>query len=193
MRLARNSSLTVAISFFRDSKRQSNPQLYFTFCIGCGKTQRLAGRERSSTVNIERWSKRRADNVVDAGVVGAICDVESFRGEVQAVLVAESECPAQTHIEIRIVGSQAGVARRRRRAIVGKVTVAIDVGPGEQIERVSAVVAEDGRKLKTRKPARIVPRALQRGRQRQLYGVDRSLTRRAPRGGSPGRRPSNRC
>ena len=113
-------------------------------------------------MNIERWSKRCADNVVDAGVVGAICDVESFRGEVQAVLVAESECPAKSHIEISIVGSQAGVARRRRRPIVGKVTVAIDVGAGKQIERVSAVVAEDGRKFKTRKPARIAPRALQR-------------------------------
>jgi hypothetical protein len=86
-------------------------------------------------VDIEGWSKGRPDNVVDAGIVGAICDVESSRGEVQAVLVAQPEGPAQTHVEIRIAESQAGVARSRWRSIVGKVTVAVNVGPREQIER----------------------------------------------------------
>ena len=41
-------------------------------------------------MNIEGWGKGRSDDVVHAGVVGAVCDVESLRGEVQAVLVADS-------------------------------------------------------------------------------------------------------
>src|ERR1700761_918639 len=145
----------------RVSKRQPQPQLYFPLSISCGKTQGLAGREFGSTVDIEGRSKGRSDNVVNAGIVGAIGDVEPFRGEVQAVLIADPENPAQTHVEINIVGSQTGVARRRRRPIVGEVTIAVDVGPGEQIERVPAVVADNRCKLKARKPTRTVERALQ--------------------------------
>src|SRR5277367_735145 len=132
---ASSSSVNPALvfKFTKVSKHQPEPQLYFALRVGRRKAQRLAGREGGSTVNIKRRSKGRSDNVVNTGVVGAICEVESFRSEVQAVLVAESECPAQTHVEISIVGPQAGVARRRRRAIVSKVTVAIDVGPGKQI------------------------------------------------------------
>ena len=38
---------------FPASKRQTEPQLYFTLRIGRRKAQRLAGREGGSTVNIE--------------------------------------------------------------------------------------------------------------------------------------------
>jgi hypothetical protein len=38
---------------FPASKRQPEPQLYFTLRIGRRKAQRLAGREGGSTVNIE--------------------------------------------------------------------------------------------------------------------------------------------
>src|SRR5271170_5285119 len=101
--------------FFRGSlERQSHPKLDFTFCISCGESQRLAGREIGGAVNSERRGKRRADNVVDAGIVGAVCDIESLCNEVEAGLFAQSECPAYTHVEISIIGSQSGVARSGR-------------------------------------------------------------------------------
>src|SRR5208282_1289942 len=46
-----------------------------------------------------------------------------------------------------------------RRAVVGEVTVAIDVGTGEKIKGMAAVVVEDGRKLEASENAGFFPRA----------------------------------
>jgi hypothetical protein len=69
--------------------------------------------------------------------------------EKQVVPVTKLECPAQGRVEVHTVRTEATVARRSARTIVDKVIVAVDVGSGQQIKGMAAVVAHNRSKLKT--------------------------------------------
>jgi hypothetical protein len=56
---------------------------------------------------------------------------------------------AQGRVEVHTVRTEATVARRSARTIVDKVIVAVDVGSGQQIKGMAAVVIHDRSKLKT--------------------------------------------
>src|SRR5271168_640288 len=88
-------------------------------------------------------AEQRADLVVHAGVVGAIGDVEAFRGQNQTGALADLVLPGQSRVEVNIVGAETGVARITYGAFISDVIVAIDRATCEQIERMTAVVLEN--------------------------------------------------
>src|SRR5260221_13867561 len=74
-------------------------------------------------------------------------EVKCFRGELQGSFLAQFEGAAEAQIEVVIVGTTSAIARRARRAVVGEMTITIDVRAGEEIKGMAAVVVKDGRKL----------------------------------------------
>src|SRR5262249_20782074 len=81
---------------------------------------------------------------------------------------AQPEHSPAADVEGRIVWAQSAVAWRSGRTVVGEVIVAIDIRPRKQIERVPAVVAQNGRKLKARPKAGALPWTLQYSRDREF-------------------------
>src|SRR5271155_503945 len=109
------------------------------------EAERLARGKRRGSVHVERRSERRTDDVVHARIIRPVRDIESFRQQLQSVPLADFESPAEPHIEINQVWTDAAVARRAWRAIVREVIILVDIGPGQKIERMSAVVRKERR------------------------------------------------
>src|SRR5580704_19558919 len=89
-----------------------------------------------------REAEQRTDLVIHAGIIRAVGDVETFGSELQAEFLTQFVLPAQAHVEIDVVWTEAGVARGSDGTLVGDVIVAVDLATRQQIERVSAVVLE---------------------------------------------------
>jgi hypothetical protein len=97
-----------------------------------------------------KWrSESSAHDIVHAGIVRPVRDVESLSRESQTNLFANFENSAQAHVERCVIGTQAAIPRNPGRTIIGEMIVAIDVGAGLQIKRMAAVVADDRRQLKS--------------------------------------------
>jgi len=58
--------------------------------------QRLVGIKIRAAMCVKRRSKIRAHDIVHAGVVGVVSEVESFRRKVQGGLLAQLESAAQS-------------------------------------------------------------------------------------------------
>src|SRR5579863_5316556 len=70
-----------------------------------GEAEGRTGRQRRASVHVEGGeagleAKERTDLVVDAGVIGAVGDVKTFRRELQSGPFSDFVLPAQAHIEI---------------------------------------------------------------------------------------------
>src|SRR5579864_2368873 len=144
-------------------ERQAETELDLALGKGRGEGQRRAWRIRPSAGQRRTWAhpahaerrepwreaQQRAYLVVHAGVVRPICDVKSLRRKLQVHLFAQFVLPSQARVEIVIVGTKTGVARRADGALICGVIIAIDLSPGEQIEGMPAVVNEDRRQLKS--------------------------------------------
>jgi len=107
-----------------------------------------------------QWkTESRSNHVVDAGEVGAIEEVESFRHQLQASPFAKLELAGQAHVKVRVVRSKPGIAACADGAVIGGMAVAVDVGASEQIKRMPAVKTNNGRKLEAREGGAF-PRAM---------------------------------
>src|SRR5579862_1014421 len=116
-------------------------------------------RCETAAAHIRRQPEEGAHFVVHTCEVGAVGNIESFRCEPNGCPLADAVRPAQTHIKINVVGAQTGVAWRADRAFIRRVVVSVHFRSREQIERMSAVVVEDRRKLESSKN-RILPWAV---------------------------------
>src|SRR5580658_3616694 len=146
------------------SEIQSAAELNLPFRQGRSEAERRAGGERGAAVHVEGsepWlePEERTHFVVHAGVVSAIGDVEAFCSQQQSRVFANSVLPGQARVEVNIVGAEASVARIADGTLVGDVIIAIDRAACEQIERMTAVVLENRRKLKTGQES-VLPRAV---------------------------------
>ena len=85
-----------------------------------------------------RESRREAEQrtyfVIHAGIIRAVGDVETFRGQLQIHPLAEFVLPGQARVEVNIVGTEAGVARGTDGPLVRRVVVPVDLATGEQVE-----------------------------------------------------------
>src|SRR5580704_7034696 len=131
---------------------EPEPQLNLSLGESSGETKRRAGPDHRAIAEDRAWfqsmhvewrSKRGADDIVYAGVVGTVGQVKSLRCELKRCLLMKLKGAAEAHIEIVVVGAHTGIATVCRRAVVGEVTVAVDVGAGEKVKGMSAVVVED--------------------------------------------------
>ena len=147
---------------------QPHAELDFTLWESGCKTKRSTrpdhcpiakNRAWFQAVHCEWWSNRGADDIVHAGVVSAVGQVKSFRGELKRGLFIQFEGAAEPQVEIIVVRANTGIAAVSRRAVVGEVTVAVDVCTGEKIKGMAAVVVEDGRKLEATEDAGFFPGA----------------------------------
>src|SRR5207247_8754593 len=98
-------------------------------------------------MNVKWRSKSSAHNIVYAGIVRPVRDVESFSRESQTALFANFENSAQAHVERCVIGTQATVPWSSRRTIVGEMIVAVDVGASQKVRGMTAVVADDRSQL----------------------------------------------
>src|SRR5215468_6846552 len=89
-------------------------------------------------------------------------DVESLGHQLRSGLFRQLELTAQAHVKSNVIWAYTRVATSSRRTIIGGMAVVVDVGPGQQIERMRAVVTNKGSELKTRKNA-IPPGAFEDG------------------------------
>ncbi len=108
---------------------------------------------------IKRRSKRRAHDIVHAGIVGVIGKVKSFRCKVQRSLLPQLESAAQSHVEIGEVRTNAGIASCSGRTIIREMSVAVDVRCSQKVEWVAAVVRKDRRELEPPEDSRFIKRA----------------------------------
>src|SRR6266567_2649419 len=95
-------------------------------------------------------SKIRTDHVVYAGIVGLIKEIECFNHELQAGSFFQFEATAQTHVEGDKIRPNTCVVSGTNRPVVGRVPVAINVSAGQQVKRMSRVIAENRRELEIR-------------------------------------------
>src|SRR5580700_2342267 len=102
------------------------------------ESQGLVGIKIRVAVNIKGCGKIRTDHVVHTGVVGVVGQVETFRGKHKRRLLAKFERAAQAQIEIGKARAESSVAASAGRAIVGEVSVAVDVRARQKIEGMTA-------------------------------------------------------
>jgi len=94
-----------------------------------------------------REAEQRTDLVIHAGIIRAVGDVEAFSSELQTEFLTQFVLPAQAHVEVNVVWTEAGVARGSNGTFVGNVVVSVDGPTRQQIERMAAVVLENRREL----------------------------------------------
>src|SRR5207247_10581670 len=92
-------------------------------------------------MNVKWRSKSSAHNIVYAGIVRPVRDVESFSRESQTALFANFENSAQAHVEGRVVRTKTTIARSSRRPVVGEMIVAINVRARQKGQRMVSVFA----------------------------------------------------
>src|SRR5437763_7250512 len=131
------------------SKIETQPELDLTFGQGRSKAQRLAGWQTGRPVRVKRRSESSADNIVYAGIVRPVRDVESFSREPQTALFANVENSAQAHVERCVIGTQAAIPRNPGRTIIREMIVAVDVRASQKVKWMTAVVADNRRQLKS--------------------------------------------
>src|SRR5712691_12889874 len=114
-------------------------------------------------MNVKRRSKSSAHDIIHAGIVRPVRDVESFSREPQTALFANVENSAQAHVEGRVVRTETTIARSTRRPVVCEMIVAIDVRASQKVKRMTTVVADNRRQLKSGQDTGALPRAFQHG------------------------------
>lgn len=121
--------------------------------IGSERQGSSAGSDcgwRDESVRMRCASIACANDIIHAGVVGAVCQVKRFGHELNAVMIAETNASAKPQIEGEVIRAETSVTADADGPVVGGMMIAIDVGTGEKIERMSTVVSEDGRKFEIR-------------------------------------------
>ena len=88
-----------------------------------------------------------ANNIVDAGVVCLVGQVEALSKELEVGAVTHLKAASDTHVKVRVVRPQTGIARSANRTIIGRVTITIHVSAGQEVEGMTAVVLEHRRQL----------------------------------------------
>src|SRR6266481_428432 len=121
-----------------------------------GETQRLARRERPAPVHVKRgiasdtcacdraWcpnAETKANNVVHAGKVCMVGDVEALSDQLEIGLLAQLEAARDAHVEISIIGTESGIAPRAYGAVIRGMAIAVDVGPGQWVEGMARVIS----------------------------------------------------
>src|SRR5215470_9869986 len=96
-----------------------------------------------SRLEPEEW----AYFVVDAREIRPVRDVKSFRCKPKICFLTQFVGPAQTHVKVRVIGTQSGVPRGSNGTLVGRVIVAVHFTACQQVERMSTVVGENGSEL----------------------------------------------
>src|SRR5207247_4934897 len=112
-------------------------------------------------MNVKWRSKSSAHNIVYAGIVRPVRDVESLSRESQTTLFANFENSAQAHVERCVIGAQTAVPRSAGRTVVGEMIVTIDVRASQKVKRMAAVVADNRRQLKSGQDTGTLPGASQ--------------------------------
>src|SRR5260370_39176141 len=84
------------------------------------------------------------DDVVHAGKVGPVDEVESLGQQLEAGLCAELEGARQAHVEADEIRTPSGIAARSDRPVVRGMAISIHVGAAKKGERMTAVSAHDG-------------------------------------------------
>src|SRR5438309_12098362 len=79
------------------SEIKANAKLDFSFWQRCGEAQRLTGWPRAGSVHVKRRRQRGTHNIVNPGIVRAICQVKSFRRESQRKVLADLDSTRQPH------------------------------------------------------------------------------------------------
>src|SRR5712691_12523242 len=135
---------------------KAHPELQLPHRQRRSKAQRRARRAVPIPAQVKTQSWVWGDDthhVVHAAEVGPVEDVEAFGNELHVGLLRQFELAAQAHVEVHVVGPNAGVPPDSWRTFgVGGVVVAIEVRrPGQQIERMSAVVTNNRSKFKAGK------------------------------------------
>jgi len=108
----------------------------------------LQARTRDPT-HVERRGEGCPYDIVHAGIVGVVCEVECFRSKLQGSFLAYLKGAAEAHVEVVIARPKAAIPRRTWWTVVGEMTITIDVRTGEKIKGMAAVVIKDRRKLET--------------------------------------------
>src|SRR5260370_15189233 len=98
-------------------------------------------------MHAEWRSEGGADDIVDAGVVGAVGKVKSLRGELEGCLLPQFERAAEAPVELVVVGAKSGVASGAARPVVGEMSHTIDVPARNQTKGLAAVQLENRREL----------------------------------------------
>lgn len=96
------------------SKGKAQTQLHLAARQCSGERQRLAGEVRGCPMHVEGRSKIGTHYVVYRRVVCAVCQVETFRCELQIAPFPQVQTPAQANIECCIIRSQPTVAGSAR-------------------------------------------------------------------------------
>src|SRR5262249_46453168 len=87
------------------------------------------------------------NHVVNAGEVGAVQKVESFRQELQLRSLSKPEGLGETQIKVDEVRPDTSIAPGADWTVIGGVTIAIHVSARQQVEWMGAGVAENRRQL----------------------------------------------
>src|SRR6266478_9638804 len=101
-------------------------------------------------------------DIVHAGKVCPIEEVESLGDQLKIGFLAQLEPARDAHIEVSMIGTEPGIAARADGAIIRGVAIAVDVRPGQQVEGVAGVISNDGRQLEPREDSAF-PRAINNG------------------------------
>src|SRR5271156_1468200 len=134
-------------------ERISHAQLNLPLRERRRKSERCARRKVRAAVHVEcresrLESKHRAHHVIHARVVRVIRDVETLGRKLQGSVLAYSVLPAQPHVEVHIVRTEACVAIGANRTLVRSVVISVNFSARVQVERMSAVVLKNRRELK---------------------------------------------
>ena len=153
------------------SESETQTQLDFPIEKCRRKSKGLSRADIRCSVHVKGRSKRRADNIIHAGVVCVVGDVECFGGEQQVHPFPEFKGPTEAQVEVRITGADSRVAADARRAVVGEVAVSVDIRASEKIEGMAAIVREDRGKLEAAEDFGIFPGTFENAGEHDLVAL----------------------
>src|SRR5579859_5187631 len=140
--------MAASVILTKQLEADANTELQLTHREGGGEPQRRARRKRRAALHVESVTDDGPpDDVVHAGKVGAVRQVEAFRQQLQVGPFTHLEAAGDAHVKVHEVRTQTGVARSADGTVIGGVAVAIQISAGQKVERMSAVVAENRRQL----------------------------------------------
>src|SRR5947209_5788948 len=94
-------------------------------------------------------TKPASNNVVHTGVIRTIEQIETFRQELKIGVFTHLEPARDPHIKRGEIRTLPRIARGSNRPVIGGVAITVHISSGEQIERMTTVVANNRGKLET--------------------------------------------
>src|SRR5262245_13015907 len=122
-------------------------QLNLAGVEGRGESKRIRGLRAAVSFNAVASERRRTNDIVDAGEIDSVEQIERFDDSFQPVIriSAKTEFLRHTQIKVDVIRPAAGVPACERRTVRIGLRIIVRVESEEQVERMSASVGKDWR------------------------------------------------